>query len=180
MSLGALAGLAVLLLFVASCYGSAISPSKTSQQEEAASASDRPNIIFVLADDLDYTSAQKMPSLQSLLAEEGDTFAANALDKARVAHEASGAAAIAEASVRIRYVSEAIAPVISVPMPPPKACTIAIPSPEWTMKNSCRVVSSRPSSTSTPNPTATSSHIPVTITVEAFSSVAVRRRWTRP
>src|SRR5215216_2532795 len=37
MSLGALAGLAVLLLFVASCYGSAISPSKTSQQEEGAS-----------------------------------------------------------------------------------------------------------------------------------------------
>src|SRR5215213_1903572 len=61
ISLEALAGLAVLLLFVASCYGSAISPSKTSHQEEAASASDRPNIIFVLADDLDYASVQKMP-----------------------------------------------------------------------------------------------------------------------
>ena len=72
--MGALAGLAVLLLFVASCYGSAISPSKTSQQEEAASASDRPNIIFVLADDLDYASVQKMPELRSVMVEEGVSF----------------------------------------------------------------------------------------------------------
>jgi N-acetylglucosamine-6-sulfatase len=34
----------------------------------------RPNIIFVLADDLDYASAQKMPNLSSLLADEGATF----------------------------------------------------------------------------------------------------------
>src|SRR5829696_1757813 len=74
MSLGALAGLAVLLLFVASCYGSAISPSKTSQEEEAAFPSDRPNIIFVLADDLDYASVQKMPELRSVMVEEGVSF----------------------------------------------------------------------------------------------------------
>jgi N-acetylglucosamine-6-sulfatase len=74
ISLGALAGLAVLLLFVASCYGSAISPSRTSQQEEAASASDRPDIIFVLADDLDYASVQKMPELRSVMVEEGVSF----------------------------------------------------------------------------------------------------------
>jgi N-acetylglucosamine-6-sulfatase len=36
--------------------------------------SDRPNMIFVLADDLDYASAQRMPNLHSLLAEEGATF----------------------------------------------------------------------------------------------------------
>src|SRR5215204_3540929 len=74
MSLGALAGLAVLLLFVASCYGSAISPSKTSQEEEVAFPSDRPNIIFVLADDLDYASVQKMPELRSVMVEEGVSF----------------------------------------------------------------------------------------------------------
>src|SRR5829696_6567745 len=74
ISLGALAGLAVLMLFVASCYGSAISPSRTSQQEEAASVSDRPNIIFVLADDLDYASVQKMPELRSVMVEEGVSF----------------------------------------------------------------------------------------------------------
>jgi hypothetical protein len=81
MSLGALAGLAVLLLFVASCYGSAISPSKTSQQEEAASASDRSNIIFVLADDLDYASTFKMPEIRSRLIEEGIS-----LEEAFVSH----------------------------------------------------------------------------------------------
>jgi N-acetylglucosamine-6-sulfatase len=36
--------------------------------------SDRPNIIFVLADDLDYASAQQMPNLNSLLVEQGTSF----------------------------------------------------------------------------------------------------------
>ena len=36
--------------------------------------SDRPNMIFVLADDLDCASAQKMPNLRSLLAEGGTSF----------------------------------------------------------------------------------------------------------
>src|ERR687886_2883859 len=74
MSFGALAGLAVLLLLVAGCYGSAISPSDSSQVEEAASGSDRPNILFVLTDDLDYASVQKMPELRSLMVEEGVSF----------------------------------------------------------------------------------------------------------
>jgi len=34
----------------------------------------KPNIIFVLTDDLDYASAQKMPNLRSLLVEEGASF----------------------------------------------------------------------------------------------------------
>ncbi|MDQ4043499.1 MAG: sulfatase [Actinomycetota bacterium] len=40
----------------------------------AKEASDRPNVIFVLADDLDYASAQMMPNLRSLLAEGGASF----------------------------------------------------------------------------------------------------------
>ncbi len=35
---------------------------------------DKPNMIFVLTDDLDYASAQKMPQISALLAEEGATF----------------------------------------------------------------------------------------------------------
>ena len=70
---GILPSLAILLL-VAGCYGSAISPSNSSQQEEAATGSNRPNIIFVLADDLDYASVQKMPESRSLMVEEGVSF----------------------------------------------------------------------------------------------------------
>ena len=36
--------------------------------------SGRPNMIFVLADDLDYASAQKMPQIDSLLREGGTSF----------------------------------------------------------------------------------------------------------
>src|SRR5215204_2117994 len=46
-------------------------------QEEAnaqSSTTEQPNIIFVLADDLDYASTQKMPEITSLLAEEGAIF----------------------------------------------------------------------------------------------------------
>ena len=81
MPFGALACLSVLLLFVASCSGSAISSfgtsqesSKTSQEEEAASATDRPNMIFVLTDDLDYAVVEKMPELRSVMVEEGISF----------------------------------------------------------------------------------------------------------
>jgi hypothetical protein len=81
MPFGALACLVVLLLFVASCSGSAISSfgtpqesSETSQEEEAASATDRPNMIFVLTDDLDYAVAEKMPELRSVMVEEGASF----------------------------------------------------------------------------------------------------------
>jgi arylsulfatase A-like enzyme len=74
MSFGALACLSVLILFVANCSGSAISSSETSQEEETASATDRPNMIFVLTDDLDYASVQKMPELRSVMVEEGVSF----------------------------------------------------------------------------------------------------------
>ncbi len=71
-----LACLSVLLLFVAGCSGSEPSASGVTQQEEAATEAptDRPNIIFVLTDDLDYTSAQKMPQITSLLADQGTSF----------------------------------------------------------------------------------------------------------
>src|SRR5918997_3404304 len=43
-------------------------------EEEAEGTSDRPNIVFVLTDDLDYASAQKMPQIGSLLREGGTSF----------------------------------------------------------------------------------------------------------
>ena len=58
-------------LLVAGCSGSG----EAAQKGEVAKApSDRPNIIFVLADDLDYASAQKMPQLGSSLVKEGLSF----------------------------------------------------------------------------------------------------------
>jgi N-acetylglucosamine-6-sulfatase len=77
--LALLACLAVLL--AAGCSGPGTAREETKAptqppvgQEEASEASDRPNIIFVLADDLDLASAGLMPSLRSLLAQEGATF----------------------------------------------------------------------------------------------------------
>ena len=61
-------GLAVFLLFGTSCSGSEASASDTPKEEEAESATDRPNILFVLTDDLDYASAQKMPQIRSRVA----------------------------------------------------------------------------------------------------------------
>jgi N-acetylglucosamine-6-sulfatase len=49
-------------------------PGTTQQVEEAQPPTDRPNIIFVLTDDLDYASAYKMPEIDSLLLEEGASF----------------------------------------------------------------------------------------------------------
>ena len=67
--LGALACLAAL--FVAGCSG----PTTPQEEEEDAQApATQPNVIFVLTDDLDYASAQKMPEITSLLVEEGASF----------------------------------------------------------------------------------------------------------
>jgi N-acetylglucosamine-6-sulfatase len=74
-------------LLVAGCSESEISASKTSasespqEEEGAGSATDRPNIVFVLTDDLDYASALKMPELRSRLIEEGIS-----LEEAFVSH----------------------------------------------------------------------------------------------
>ena len=80
-----LAFLAALLLFVASCSGSETSASQSSQEEGAEedgaeeerveeSSTGQPNIIFVLTDDLDFASAQKMPEIRSQLIEKGTSF----------------------------------------------------------------------------------------------------------
>ncbi|HEX2097956.1 MAG TPA: sulfatase [Rubrobacteraceae bacterium] len=65
--LGLLASLAVL--FAVGCSGS-----EAPQKEEAEAPTEQPNIVFVLADDLDLVSVEEMPNLRSLLAEEGATF----------------------------------------------------------------------------------------------------------
>src|SRR5215210_4880307 len=53
------------------CLGS--EPSQE-EAEEAQSPTDRPNIIFILTDDLDYASAQKLPQIRSQLLEKGTSF----------------------------------------------------------------------------------------------------------
>ncbi|MDQ3637054.1 MAG: sulfatase, partial [Actinomycetota bacterium] len=60
----------LVAFFVAGCSGAG----GASQEEEAEASADQPNVIFVLADDLDYASAQQMPNLRSLLADEGASF----------------------------------------------------------------------------------------------------------
>jgi N-acetylglucosamine-6-sulfatase len=47
---------------------------KRVQAQEVEKASNQPNIVFILADDLDYASTQQMPETNSLLAEEGASF----------------------------------------------------------------------------------------------------------
>jgi N-acetylglucosamine-6-sulfatase len=59
--LGTLVCLAGLLLFIVSCSGT-----ETSTYQ--------PNMVFVLTDDLDFASAQKMPRIRSQLIEEGTSF----------------------------------------------------------------------------------------------------------
>jgi len=41
---------------------------------QAEGSAEQPNIVFILADDLDYASAQKMPALRSFLIERGASF----------------------------------------------------------------------------------------------------------
>src|SRR5215213_2682300 len=71
-----LASLSIFLLLLAGCSSSETASSKTSQEGEegAESGASRPNILFVLTDDLDYASAQKMPQITSLVAQEGLSF----------------------------------------------------------------------------------------------------------
>src|SRR5215204_3294042 len=57
-------------LFAASCSGSG----EATQEEAAEGPAEQPNIVFVLTDDLDYASAQKMPQIRSELIEEGLSF----------------------------------------------------------------------------------------------------------
>jgi arylsulfatase A-like enzyme len=74
-------------LLVAGCSGSEISASETSapgtsqEEEGAGSSTDRPNIVFVLTDDLDYASVFKMPQIRSRLIEGGIS-----LEEAFVSH----------------------------------------------------------------------------------------------
>src|SRR5918998_284262 len=73
----------VAFLFVVSLLGFA--PAQQQQEANAQSSStaaaSQPNIIFVLTDDLDYASAQKMPQIRSRLIEDGIS-----LEKAFVSH----------------------------------------------------------------------------------------------
>jgi N-acetylglucosamine-6-sulfatase len=62
--------LCLVAFLTAGCLGS-----ETLREAELAdSPSDRPNIVFVLTDDLDVASAQKMSQIRSLLIEEGTSF----------------------------------------------------------------------------------------------------------
>ncbi len=75
MSLRTLRALLVILACLLAAFLSAgCVGSEPTQEAMATEGSDRPNIVFVLADDLDYASAQRMPNLRSLLAEEGASF----------------------------------------------------------------------------------------------------------
>ena len=59
----------VVALLIVGCSGA-----ETPQEEEAEFLPDRPNMIFVLTDDLDLASVQKMPEIRSQLIEEGTSF----------------------------------------------------------------------------------------------------------
>ena len=64
--------LCVVALLMVGCSG-AETPQEE-EEEEAESPPTRPNIIFVLTDDLDFASTQKMPQIRSQLIEEGTSF----------------------------------------------------------------------------------------------------------
>ncbi len=80
--LGVLACLLAALLALGCSGGTEGSPQEETQastqpgatQEKAEASADQPNMIFVLTDDLDYASAQRMSGINSLLVEEGTSF----------------------------------------------------------------------------------------------------------
>ncbi len=76
--------LAALLLFVG-CSGSETSATRASREQgaEEGSSTEQPNIILILADDLDFASPKKLPQIRSRLVEEGTSF-----EKAFVSHPA--------------------------------------------------------------------------------------------
>src|ERR671933_858138 len=61
-----------LLMCLAALLISACSGERSESSTSSTTA--QPNIIFILADDLDYASAQKMPTLNSELIEKGASF----------------------------------------------------------------------------------------------------------
>jgi arylsulfatase A-like enzyme len=61
----------LVIFFAVGCSGSEDSKLEPNQQAEAPT---RPNIIFILTDDLDLASAQQLPKLRSHLVEEGASF----------------------------------------------------------------------------------------------------------
>jgi N-acetylglucosamine-6-sulfatase len=69
--------LVVLAYTLAGLLVSGLSGCAQVQRESAegqSSTSEQPNIIFVLTDDLDFASTQKMPQISSLLADQGTSF----------------------------------------------------------------------------------------------------------
>jgi len=68
-------GLALALACLISCAVLAASGQADSAPERAASEpTERPNIVFVVTDDLDAASVKRLPRLRSLLGKEGTTF----------------------------------------------------------------------------------------------------------
>ncbi len=65
---------AALVLCLATLLAAGCSGSGAAQEQAAEAPDTQPNILFVLTDDLDYASAQKMPNLRTLLIEEGASF----------------------------------------------------------------------------------------------------------
>lgn len=62
----------VVFVALAACFGLSMSQPEAGVSQTADP--DRPNIVFVLTDDLDVESASRMPKIQSLLAERGTSF----------------------------------------------------------------------------------------------------------
>ncbi len=53
---------------------SGFAPAQEQAKAQYSTTAEQPNIVFVLADDLDYASSFKMPEIRSLLIEEGTSF----------------------------------------------------------------------------------------------------------